>query len=486
MLLVRRLLRRSSPCGAGFLESQIISVPLTVGWLWPKILLPLEWREWDREKLDAVLAHEGAHVRRRDGLVSALAGLNRCIFWFHPLAWMLERRLALLAELACDESCVATLGNRESYARLLLDMARVVDASHGRLQSHALSMAASSHIRRRIDSLLQEGRTFSRGVTWTGWATVTLCGIPIVLGAGAVTLNQQPPLLQLATPRVSAPAPPVLIAQARPSPPVPSPAARPEFEVATVKASPDIPGERNTLTVSGGPGSNDPERIAFKHCPLKYLILYAFGLPFDSVTFATDPLVRGPGWIADGEKYEVIAKVPPGTSPEQARVMLQNLLVARFKADFRRESKETSGYELTVAKGGTKLKESPDPNAPVSPRFELDRDGFPILPDGTTGLVAASGHVTARNKSIEDLIKFVAIKLSVYPSAIIDRTGLTRTYDFAFQTEAGNPLFPGIQATDGPGISEALEKQLGLKLEKRKVVLQILVVEHAERVPTEN
>jgi uncharacterized protein (TIGR03435 family) len=47
-------------------------------------------------------------------------------------------------------------------------------------------------------------------------------------------------------------------------------------------------------------------------------------------------------------------------------------------------------------------------------------------------------------------------------------------------------LFPGIQATDGPSIFEALEKQLGLKLEKRKVVVQTLVVEHAERVPTEN
>jgi uncharacterized protein (TIGR03435 family) len=262
--------------------------------------------------------------------------------------------------------------------------------------------------------------------------------------------------------------------------------AKLEFEVATVKTSPDIPGSR--LTVSGGPGSNDPERIAFKHCPLKYLVLYAFGLPFDIATFATDPLVEGPGWIADGEKYEIIAKVPPGTSPEQARVMLQNLLVERFKAVFGQGSKETSGYELTVAKGGSKLKESPDPNAPPvnAPRVEVDRDGFPILPAGTTGLVAARGYVTARNKSIEDLIKFVAIKLSVSPPEIIDRTGLTRTYDFAFQTEAGNPLFPGTPTTDGPSIFEALEKQLGLKLEKRKVVMQILVVEHAERMPTED
>ena len=137
------------------------------------------------------------------------------------------------------------------------------------------------------------------------------------------------------------------------------------------------------------------------------------------------------------------------------------------------------------------MKESPDPNAPPvgaanAAKFERDRDGFPILPAGTTGLVGVGGYVTARNKSIEDLVKFVAIKLGVNPSTIIDRTGLTRTYDFAFRIEAGNPLFPGVQAADGPSIFEALEKQLGLKLEKRKMIEEIVVVEHAERVPTEN
>ena len=78
------------------------------------------------------------------------------------------------------------------YADLLLEMAAVVDGSQGRLRRHALTMAASSHIRQRIDSLLQEGRTFSRGLTWTGWAAVMLCGIPLVLGAGAVQFARRP------------------------------------------------------------------------------------------------------------------------------------------------------------------------------------------------------------------------------------------------------------------------------------------------------
>jgi beta-lactamase regulating signal transducer with metallopeptidase domain len=184
MFLARRLLAKATPV-RNFMESERIAVPLTIGWLRPRILLPLAWREWSEEKLQAVLAHEGAHASRHDGLVAAFAGVNRCFFWFHPLAWILERKLALLAELACDESCVALLGDRVQYARLLLEMAAVVEQSKGRLRCHALTMAAGPHIRRRIDSILREERTFSRGLTRTGWAALAVCVIPAVFAAGA-------------------------------------------------------------------------------------------------------------------------------------------------------------------------------------------------------------------------------------------------------------------------------------------------------------
>jgi beta-lactamase regulating signal transducer with metallopeptidase domain len=73
MLLVRKLIAIST-CAGNFSESNLISVPVTVGWLRPSIVLPPEWRGWDGEKLNAVPAHEGAHVRRRDGLVTLLSG----------------------------------------------------------------------------------------------------------------------------------------------------------------------------------------------------------------------------------------------------------------------------------------------------------------------------------------------------------------------------------------------------------------------------
>ncbi|MBV8729339.1 MAG: M56 family metallopeptidase, partial [Acidobacteriia bacterium] len=150
IFFVRKLLRTAQPvsCGRdGVNESNRIAVPVTAGFVHPKIFLPANWREWDASKLDLVLTHEAAHIRRRDGLIAALAGLNRCIYWFHPLAWILQRRLALLAEQACDEYCVAERGGREQYARLLLEMASAVDRSMGRLNRHATMMAAGPHIR---------------------------------------------------------------------------------------------------------------------------------------------------------------------------------------------------------------------------------------------------------------------------------------------------------------------------------------------------
>ena len=110
-LRARRLMRRSA-LTEGRLTSGACATPVTVGWLRPVVILPGTWQRWSAARLDAVLAHEQAHVRRRDPLVQWLALLNRAIFWFHPLAWWLERRLSALAEQACDEAVLAAATTR--------------------------------------------------------------------------------------------------------------------------------------------------------------------------------------------------------------------------------------------------------------------------------------------------------------------------------------------------------------------------------------
>jgi hypothetical protein len=378
MFLVRKLLRTSIEVG-GFRESATIAVPLTTGVTRSKILLPLEWRDWDCEKLDAVLAHEGAHVRRRDGLIAALAGINRCVFWFHPLAWILERRLRLLAELACDESCIATLGDRERYARLLLDMASVVDGTHGRLQGHALTMAASSHIRQRIDSILKEQRKPSPGLTWTGWAAVALGGIPVVLGAGALELAAPLPPLPPPGWKFTAPAPPPprLLAQARSTSPSPSPAAiaAPKFEVAAIRLSSacDTGGRSgkggNSSRIRWSPGSLDVECTTLERLIQQAYLAYGDGqllpvmangvqLPRMSVRLMSQPIKGSPAWV-NSDRYNIQAKAEGAPSEEMTRgPMMQALLEDRFQLRIHRETREIPIYELTVAKGGPKFKEA--------------------------------------------------------------------------------------------------------------------------------
>jgi beta-lactamase regulating signal transducer with metallopeptidase domain len=114
-------------------ESLAIRVPVTVGVIRCTVLLPSGWSAWSHEKLRAVLAHEMAHVSRRDPLVAFIAHLNRCLFWFHPLSWFLERTVAATAEQAADEEAMVVLGDRRAYAEILLEMARAVAPGGGRV-----------------------------------------------------------------------------------------------------------------------------------------------------------------------------------------------------------------------------------------------------------------------------------------------------------------------------------------------------------------
>ncbi len=114
-------------------ESERVRVPVTLGLKAMRIILPADWREWPNEKVCVVLAHELAHVQRRDPLVALLAAINRCIFWFHPLAWWLERHLAMLAEHAADDTAMKVARDAESYARTVLEVASSMQGQSRRL-----------------------------------------------------------------------------------------------------------------------------------------------------------------------------------------------------------------------------------------------------------------------------------------------------------------------------------------------------------------
>lgn len=137
------------------LASRAVATPVTTGIFSAAVLLPVTWRQWPAETLSTVLAHENAHIVRRDSLVAAVARINRALFWFHPLAWWLERTLAVTAEHACDEVALRAVGDSRRYAGLLLDMAAIVRRHGGRVEWPAIGVGGSARLDARIDRILR-------------------------------------------------------------------------------------------------------------------------------------------------------------------------------------------------------------------------------------------------------------------------------------------------------------------------------------------
>src|SRR5262249_42280903 len=125
--------------------------PMTWGWLHPVILVPLQANTWSHARRSAVLIHELAHVKRRDGLTQILVQLAGCVYWFNPLVWFAERRMRLERERACDDY-VLNVGTRDVlYAGHLLEI-----ASDGHLSplGATVSMAQPSQLEIRLRAIL--------------------------------------------------------------------------------------------------------------------------------------------------------------------------------------------------------------------------------------------------------------------------------------------------------------------------------------------
>jgi len=256
----------------------------------------------------------------------------------------------------------------------------------------------------------------------------------------------------------------------------------PAFEVASVKP---VASRAVRSSVRGGPGSDDPGQISFASVTLMNVLLRAYAVKIYQVS--------GPDWLTS-ERYDVAAKIPPGTTKEQFNLMLQSLMAERFHLVLHHATKEFQGYELVTGKNGSKLKASessgPDAPEPTAPP-KTDADGFPQL--DRPGLVmmerlkgrAVVSFLTARSQPISALVEMLSREFRL---PILDRTALAGRFDFKLEFA---PQAPGAVESDatgesGPNLLTAVQEQLGLKLEPRKIPLDVLIVNRADRVPTEN
>lgn len=187
--------------------SEYISVPLTVGVLRPTILLPADWRDWDAQKFEAVLAHELAHVARRDALTQRVAQLYRAIFWFNPLAWWLNRHLAALAEQASDEAALSSGADQKHYARTLLDFFDALQTGPGRVRWQGVAMARVGQAEQRLERILAWKGTITMHLKRPLAAAMIALALPVVYLAASVRAANLSPAAATAAAAQQPPAP---------------------------------------------------------------------------------------------------------------------------------------------------------------------------------------------------------------------------------------------------------------------------------------
>jgi len=290
-------------------------------------------------------------------------------------------------------------------------------------------------------------------------------------------------------------------------------AARPpEFEAASIKPFepyrlPDRPG----VTVTGGGPCRmpNPGLLQCRGTSLLGLVAQAYGVE--------NFRVFGLDWL-DSAKFEIEARIPHGATREEVDRMLQKLLAERFHLAVHRESREMQQYALVVDRNGPKLKEFKGPAAPVrapgadpaSPPSDAERrqllqemtaaydkgappagflrtgngpdgqarlEAFGFTMSGLAGLLSFQLRQTVVDRT--DLKGEYEIRLSYVPGEGMQRQTMTVSRD-------GGPPVPVESTAVGPSIFSALESQLGLKLEPRKVPVETIVVDACDRTPTAN
>lgn len=235
--------------------------------------------------------------------------------------------------------------------------------------------------------------------------------------------------------------------------------ADPSFDIATIKLTPaDFRGKG-----FGGP----PGKFMTRGTTLNDLVMYAYGIH-------TKQIAGGPDWL-ESVKFDIEAKpdTPGAASDEQNRLMMRKLLESRFALKYHMEKRELSAFVLTVAKGGPKLdKSQEDPHAPISFGFR------------------ALGRLTFGNITMPDFARWMQ---TVLDRPVVDHTGLEGRFQGKLNWNPdetqfaifGPPQHPSTAPDAPPELGQAIQEQLGLRLDAAKTPVDVLVLDHVEK-PSEN
>lgn len=414
--------------------------PGVFGILKPVLLWPRRIAEHlNDSQIEALLAHELSHVRRRDNLTASVHMLVEAVFWFHPLVWWLGARLLDERERACDEDVIRFGTEPQVYAESILRTCKFC------LESPLACVAGitGSDLKHRIERIMNNHAAQQLNV-WRRLLLVTT-GVVTIAGPIAVgALNPRPLDAQSST----------------------TDAEKRVFTTASVTPTSDSRFYRFTIGPEG--------LFTWESVPLRQLILTAYR----NHDFRQS--AGWPSWASD--RFEVEAKAEGNPTEEQMWAMVRSLLEDRFKLRTHVETRELPVYALVKARSDGTLgarirptacaaKETVSlPPGPADPKRPIP------LPCG--GVRTLRGSLQARFATMAYLVPALS---ALVGRPVFDRTGLTETFDLEVEwtpaPEHTPPAAPGV----GPATFAAIEEQLGLRLEPQTGPVGVLVIDHVER-----
>ena len=473
-LRVRAALRASTPIDipapVAVRSCPRLLEPGVVGFFRPIVLLPEGiLKTLTRPQMEAVIAHELSHARRRDNMTAAIHMIVEAVFWYYPLVWWIGARLVEERERACDESVLILGSEPREYADAILNVCKHCVRS----PLVCVSGIIGSDLKRRIVHIM--ARQIGQGLTGErklllGGAAAAAIAIPLALGmTGASRGGTQG-------------------AEA-------SNGRWPSFETASIKL------DKLHMQLEGleGPAQTrlSPMPLAGFHLVggnfsatsnVMALIADAYGQYARSLS--PNQVLGGSAWIRT-DFYFINAKVndsivngewkklPYDKRWDQAMLMLRSLLINRFKLRVKHETKVLPVFDLALARNGPKIAE--DKTADRSCRI--------------TGLGPGKGRgLDVKSCDFRNFTWLLSGYPELWSRVLVDKTGLHGRYSFKLHwTPKMPPRMPkparggqrnqgaAPSEASGPSLFTALREQLGLTVQSTTAPVDTIVIQHIEQ-----
>jgi uncharacterized protein (TIGR03435 family) len=416
--------------------------------------------------LEAIVAHEVWHVRRRDNLAAAIHMVVEALFWFHPLVWWLGARLIDERERACDEEVLEWGSERQVYAESILKTCEFCLESPLACVSGITGADLKKRIVRIMTARLASKLSFSTKLLLAAACIAAVAG-PVTFG---IVKGPQASAQSAGAPEWEKAA-----------------GGRMEFEVAAVRESTSDMGSYSNVPLGAGDAYRHTGGLFSGRFSLLAYIEFAY-----KVSLTPDEensmLAHLPKWVAS-DHFVIQARAPSeNPTKDQMRLMMQSLLVERFKLAVHFESRETRVLALNLIQPG---KTGPGLRRPPSGVRPCDSDHPQFC--GKFYVSSMPGQplirVESRNATM-GLIAHCFDSIAGLGRPVVDQTGLTGSFDLAIewaQDLIGSPPSAADNQAGLPGATfqQALKEQLGVKLVKQNAQVQVLVIDHVER-PSEN